>query len=67
MEEDIRWRAPIDFCTLVLILIAGFQLGLLGFFELDLMQWALGSWQSTIYMVIGLSAVWQLWRQRFLG
>ena len=56
----------IDFPTLVLVIAAGLQLGLLGFFEWDAAAALFGSYTRTLYMIIGLSAVWQLCRQRFV-
>jgi uncharacterized membrane protein YuzA (DUF378 family) len=55
----------IDFPTLVLIIAAGIQLGLLGFFGWDAAAAIFGSYAKLAYMVIGASAIWQLFRQRF--
>lgn len=65
--SDGFWHAPIDFLTLVLIVAAGFELGLIGFFNFSAVTWLLGSWHNVAYDVIGVSAVWQLSRQRFFG
>jgi uncharacterized membrane protein YuzA (DUF378 family) len=68
MSDDVfHWKGPIDFCTLVLIVAGGFQLGLQGLFEFDFTGWLFGSWQKGLYDLIGFAAVWQLWRQRFFG
>jgi uncharacterized membrane protein YuzA (DUF378 family) len=55
----------IDFPTLVLIIGAGLQLGLLGFFGWDVAGALFGAYTKIAYMLVGLSAVWQLRRQRF--
>jgi uncharacterized membrane protein YuzA (DUF378 family) len=59
-------QRPIDTVTLVLVLAAGIQLGLLGFFGFDAALWVFGSHTTTAYQVTGASAVWQLMRQRFV-
>jgi uncharacterized membrane protein YuzA (DUF378 family) len=64
---DGSWRAPIDFLTLILILVAGIELGLIGFFGFSFLTRLFGSWYTVAYDVIGVSAVWQLTRQRFFG
>jgi uncharacterized membrane protein YuzA (DUF378 family) len=61
------WRAPIDLLTLILILLAGVELGLIGFFGFSLLTWIFGDWHRFAYDAIGLAAVWQLTRQRILG
>jgi uncharacterized membrane protein YuzA (DUF378 family) len=66
MEDDIHWQWPIDSLTLILIVLAGFQLGLLGLFNIDFISWLFGGWQLRVYDLIGFAAVWQLCRQRFL-
>jgi uncharacterized membrane protein YuzA (DUF378 family) len=55
----------IDFSTLVLIVAAGIQLGLLGFFGWDAAAAIFGSYVKLAYMLVGASAIWQLFRQRF--
>jgi uncharacterized membrane protein YuzA (DUF378 family) len=62
--SDGFWHAPIDFLTLILILTAGIELGLLGFFDFSLVTWLFGSWHRYAYDIIGVSAIWQLSRQR---
>ena len=63
----MHWQAPIDFLTLVLIIVAGLELGVVGLFGFSLINWLSSNWKSTIYIVIGFSSLWQLSRQRFLG
>ena len=63
MQDDIHWQAPIDMCTLVLIIAAGFELGLQGVFGIELIKWLFGSWQTGVYDLIGFAAFWQLWRR----
>ena len=55
----------IDFSTLVLIIVGGLNLGVLGFFGDDAAAAAFGPHTQIAYMVVGISAVWQLMRQRF--
>jgi uncharacterized membrane protein YuzA (DUF378 family) len=54
-----------DFCTPVLILAAGFQLGVQAVFGVDTAAVIFGSGERIIFIFMGLSAVWQLLRQRF--
>jgi uncharacterized membrane protein YuzA (DUF378 family) len=54
----------IDCPTLVLIIAAGFQLGLLGF-GVDAAPAIFGAYTNVAYMIVGASAIWQLSRQRF--
>jgi uncharacterized membrane protein YuzA (DUF378 family) len=56
----------VDFPSLVLIIASGFQLGLLGLFGWDAAATMLGSHVNAAYLLVGLSAVWQLFRQRFI-
>jgi uncharacterized membrane protein YuzA (DUF378 family) len=65
--SDGFWQAPIDFFSLILILIAGIELGLIGFFGFSFLTWLFGSWHFVAYDVVGVSAVWQIMRQRFFG
>jgi uncharacterized membrane protein YuzA (DUF378 family) len=55
----------IDFPTLVFIIIGGLNLGVLGFFGYDAASAVFGAYTKIAYMVVGVSAVWQLFRQRF--
>jgi uncharacterized membrane protein YuzA (DUF378 family) len=55
----------IDFLTLVLIIVGGLDLGILGFFGYDAAAAAFGPYARIAYMAVGISAVWQLMRQRF--
>ena len=55
----------IDFPTLVLIIVGGLDLGVQGFFGYDAAAAAFGPHIRIAYMVVGISAVWQLLRQRF--
>jgi uncharacterized membrane protein YuzA (DUF378 family) len=57
-------RGLFDFLTLVLILAAGLQLGLQGFFRWDAAEHLFGAHERIFFMIIGLSAVWQIFRQR---
>ncbi len=55
----------VDFSTLLLIIAADFQLGLQGFFVIHGVEWIFGAWANAVFALMGLSAVWQLSRQRF--
>jgi len=44
---------------------AGLYLGLIGVFGWDAAGDLLGAYKNLAFMIIGLSAVWQLFRQRF--
>ena len=55
----------VDFPSLVLIIAAGFQLGVLGLFGFDAAAAIFGAYTKAAYIVAGLSAMWQLSRQRF--
>jgi uncharacterized membrane protein YuzA (DUF378 family) len=55
----------IDFPTLIFIIVGGLDLGVLGFFGYDAAAAAFGAHAKIAYMVVGVSAVWQLFRQRF--
>jgi uncharacterized membrane protein YuzA (DUF378 family) len=65
--SDEFWQTPADFLSLVMILLAGIELGLLGAFGFSLLGWLFGSWRSFAYDAVGVSAVWQFFRQRPLG
>jgi uncharacterized membrane protein YuzA (DUF378 family) len=65
--SDGFWQASIDFLTLILILAAGVELGLIGLFGFSFLTWLFGSWHTAAYDVVGVSAIWQISRQRFFG
>ena len=65
--SDRFWYAPFDFFSLILILAAGIELGLIGFFGFSFLTWLFGRWHFVAYDVIGVSAVWQISRQRLFG
>jgi uncharacterized membrane protein YuzA (DUF378 family) len=56
---------PIDLVTLLLILAAGLQVGIIGFFGVNFAEMLFGSHIVLIYEIVGVSAVWQLLRQKF--
>jgi uncharacterized membrane protein YuzA (DUF378 family) len=56
---------PIDFLTLLFVIAAGLQVGLIGFFGLNLAEIIFGSYVTLAYEVAGVSAIWQLLRQKF--
>jgi len=53
----------LDFPSLVLLIVAGFQLGLLGLFGWDAAA-VFGAHTNAAYIVAGISAVWQLFSGR---
>ena len=65
--SDGFWQAPVDFFSLILILVAGIELGLIGFFGFSVLTWLFGSRHFIAYDVVGVSAVWQIVRQRPFG
>ena len=59
------WLA--DFASLVLLVSAGFQLGLQAIFGVDMVAAVFGAGIGTriVFDLMGASAVWQLFRQCF--
>jgi uncharacterized membrane protein YuzA (DUF378 family) len=57
-------RGLVDFLTLVLILAAGLQLGLQGFLGWDAAGHLFGDRERFAFMLVGVAAVWQIFRQR---
>lgn len=55
----------VDFSTLVLIVAAGLQVGVQAIFGIDLARAIFGSYEQVVFVLMGLSAIWQLLRQRF--
>jgi uncharacterized membrane protein YuzA (DUF378 family) len=64
--SDGFWQMPVDFFSLILILVA-VELGLIGFFGFSVLTWLFGSWHFIASDVVGVSAVWQIVRQRPFG
>jgi uncharacterized membrane protein YuzA (DUF378 family) len=62
--SDGFWQAPIDLLSLVALLLAGIELGLIGAFGFSLLGWMFGAWRPFAYDVAGAAAVWQFFRQR---
>ena len=58
----MRW---IDFPSLVLIIAAGIQVGLQAFFGWDAAGSLFGDYAWIVFQLMGISAIWQLCRQRF--
>ena len=54
-----------DFPTLVLIIAAGFELGIQGIFGVDAAGAIFGPHERLAFALMGFSALWQLGRQRF--
>jgi uncharacterized membrane protein YuzA (DUF378 family) len=55
----------LDFPSLILIIAAGLHLGLLGLFGWDAAAAVFGAYTKAAFIAVGMSAVWQLFRQRF--
>lgn len=55
----------VDFSTLVLIIGAGLQMGIQAIFGIDAAGIVFGSYDRVVFVLMGLSAIWQLFRQRF--
>jgi uncharacterized membrane protein YuzA (DUF378 family) len=55
----------LDFPTLFLIIAAGFQTGLQAIFGVDAVGMIFGGNGKFVLALMGLSAVWQLFRQKF--
>ena len=51
---DFGRRRSISF-SLILILVAGIELGLIGFFGFSVLTWLFGRWHFVAYDVIGVS------------
>jgi len=49
---------------MILIILGGIGLGLKGAFGVNLSEY-LGTYTNTVYIAIGVAALWQLRRQRF--
>lgn len=60
-------RPLIDWPTQALVLLGALNLGLIGAFGFDVTRWMFGHWGPTAQLVIGLSAVWQIFRQRWFA
>jgi uncharacterized membrane protein YuzA (DUF378 family) len=54
----------IDHVSMILIILGGIGLGLKGAFGVNLSEY-LGTYTNTVYIAIGVAALWQLRRQRF--
>jgi uncharacterized membrane protein YuzA (DUF378 family) len=54
----------LNLLTLILVIIGGLNWGLVGLFDFDLVAAIFGGQQATlsrlVYIVVGLSAIWQL-------
>jgi uncharacterized membrane protein YuzA (DUF378 family) len=55
----------IDHPSMILIILAGINLGLKAAFGIDLVERYLSNYSHITYEIVGLAAVWQLTRQRF--
>jgi len=55
----------IDFTTLVLVILGGIQLGLIGVFGFGSAVVLPDPYAKPLFVLIGFSAVWQLFRQKF--
>lgn len=55
----------LDLPTLILIIAAGLQVGVQAIFGIDCAGAVFGSHKELVFVLMGLSAVWQLVRQKF--
>lgn len=55
----------VDFPTLLLIIGAGLQMGTQAIFGIDAAGVIFGPYERVVFVLMGLSAIWQLFRQRF--
>jgi uncharacterized membrane protein YuzA (DUF378 family) len=51
---------PLNLLTLCLIIVGGLNWGLVGLFNLDLLATAFGGFSRLLYVLVGLSALYQL-------
>jgi uncharacterized membrane protein YuzA (DUF378 family) len=54
-----------DFPTLILVILGGIQLGLIGLFGFDSAVFLPDGYAKPLFVLVGFSAVWQLFRQKF--
>jgi uncharacterized membrane protein YuzA (DUF378 family) len=55
----------VDFATLVLIIAAAIQVGVQGAFGVDAAGAIFGTGERIVFILMGVSGVWQFFRQRF--
>lgn len=55
----------IDYPTLLLIIAAAIVLGILGVFQVNVVEQYLGSYARFVYLLFGFAGIWQMTRQRF--
>jgi uncharacterized membrane protein YuzA (DUF378 family) len=55
----------IDYPTLVLIIAAAIVLGILGVFQINVVEQYLGPYARFVYLLFGFAGIWQMTRQRF--
>ena len=55
----------VDFPTLVLLILAGLNVGMLAVSGYNPADAIFGSYHHIVYVLVGVSAVWQLSRQKF--
>ncbi len=54
----------LNILTLILVIVGGLNWGLVGLFDFDLVATIFGTGSlpaRLVYVVVGLSAIWQLW------
>jgi uncharacterized membrane protein YuzA (DUF378 family) len=63
LDNDVR--RMVDLPTLLIVIFGGFYLGLLGGFNIDILTAVFGGAGARIVQtLIGLCALWQVYRQR---
>jgi uncharacterized membrane protein YuzA (DUF378 family) len=55
----------IDFPSLILVILGGIQLGLIGLFGFESAVFLPDNYAKPLFALVGFSAVWQLFRQKF--
>ena len=53
----------LNLTTLILVIVGGLNWGLVGAFQFNLVAAIFGGWplvEATVYVLVGLSAVWQI-------
>ena len=64
------FRGPkplIDEPAMVLVLVGAISMGVAAAFHFNFLNWALGGWERTAEILVGLAGIWQLLRQRWFG
>jgi uncharacterized membrane protein YuzA (DUF378 family) len=64
VNDETEWKL-VDLPTLILVILGGLYVGSLGVLNVDILQMTLGGMGARLIQgLIGLSAVWQFFRQK---